>query len=187
MWWRSASFILDHRHQEDPPNDIASSSKEPDTLSAVSPPQTYSSFMAAADPFNPIPNPKISAYYQTRAAHTAVVTSDWLAQAQAAVGHHPDDAPAPQTHQPLASPSASGKSFCVINEFNNWRKQPDLAEAVAAIRALAAVIRASEATTMMELEIELKKASDSLKVKFFCFSFLALCSVCFLGIFFMWG
>nr|POE93947.1 translation initiation factor eif-2b subunit alpha [Quercus suber] len=55
------------------------------------------------------------------------------------------------------------ESFCVINEFNNWRKQPDLAEAVAAIRALAAVIRASEATTMMELEIELKKASDSLK------------------------
>ncbi|KAK4591468.1 hypothetical protein RGQ29_021606 [Quercus rubra] len=118
--------------------------------------------MAAADPFNPIPNPKISAYYQTRAAHTAVVTSDWLAQAQAAVGHHPDDSPAPQT-QLLASPLASGKSFCVINEFNNWRKQPDLAEAVAAIRALAAVIRASEATTMMELEIELKKASDSLK------------------------
>ncbi|KAL4625159.1 hypothetical protein ACB092_05G004400 [Castanea dentata] len=169
MWWRSASFILDQRHlQEDPPNDIASSSSKqpPDTLSSLSPPQTQNStFMAtAADPFNPIPNPKISAYYQTRAAHTAVVTSDWLAQAQAAVGHHPDDAQAAQTHQPLlaASPS-SGKSFCVINEFNNWRKQPDLAEAVAAIRALAAVIRASEATTMMELEIELKKASDSLK------------------------
>lgn len=51
----------------------------------------------------------------------------------------------------------------MIDEFNSWRKQPDLAEAVAAIRALAAVIRASEATTMMELEIELKKASDSLK------------------------
>ncbi|XP_075667416.1 uncharacterized protein LOC142637011 [Castanea sativa] len=163
MWWRSASFILDQRHlQEDPPNDIASSSKQPpDTLSSLAPPQTQNStFMAAADPFNPIPNPKISAYYQTRAAHTAVVTSDWLAQAQAAVGHHPDDAQAPQ---PLLAASPSGKSFCVINEFNNWRKQPDLAEAVAAIRALAAVIRASEATTMMELEIELKKASDSLK------------------------
>jgi translation initiation factor eIF-2B subunit alpha len=35
---------------------------------------------------------------------------------------------------------------------------------VAAIRALAAVIRNCQATTMMELEIELKKASDSLKV-----------------------
>ncbi|KAF3962579.1 hypothetical protein CMV_012926 [Castanea mollissima] len=157
MWWRSASFILDQRHlQEDPSNDIASSSSK-------QPPDTLSSFMAAADPFNPIPNPKISAYYQTRAAHTAVVTSDWLAQAQAAVGHHPDDAQAPQTQQPLLAASSSGKSFCVINEFNNWRMQPDLAEAVAAIRALAAVIRASEATTMMELEIELKKASDSLK------------------------
>nr|POE93951.1 hypothetical protein CFP56_27828 [Quercus suber] len=109
MWWRSASF-LDQRHQEDPPNDIASSFKEPDTLSTLSPPQTYSSFTAAAaDPFNPIPNPKISAYYQTRAAHTAVVTSDWLAQGQAVVGHHPYDSPAPQT-QLLASPSASGKA-----------------------------------------------------------------------------
>ncbi|CAK9136366.1 unnamed protein product [Ilex paraguariensis] len=38
-----------------------------------------------------------------------------------------------------------------------------LAEAVAAIRALAWVIRSSKATTMMDLEIELKKASDSLK------------------------
>lgn len=53
----------------------------------------------------------------------------------------------------------------MVDEFNNWRKQPDLAEAVAAIRALASVIRSSEATTMMELEIELKKASDSLKVR----------------------
>lgn len=30
----------------------------------------------------------ISAYYQTRAAHHAVVTTDWLAQAQTAVGRH---------------------------------------------------------------------------------------------------
>ncbi|KAM1249825.1 hypothetical protein ACFX2G_033149 [Malus domestica] len=38
-------------------------------------------------------------------------------------------------------------------------------------RALASVIRSSEATTMMELEIELKKASESLKVsllQWFC-------------------
>ncbi|KAK7819021.1 translation initiation factor eif-2b subunit alpha, partial [Quercus suber] len=109
----------------------------------------------------PYPHPKISAYYQTRARHTAVVTSDWLAQAQAAVGHIPTT-----LRRPNPAPRFSlgfRESFCVINEFNNWRKQPDLAEAVAAIRALAAVIRASEATTMMELEIELKKASDSLK------------------------
>lgn len=56
------------------------------------------------------------------------------------------------------------KPLNVIDEFNGWRKQPDLVEAVAAIRAMAAVIRASEATTMMELEIELKKASHTLKV-----------------------
>ena len=102
------------------------------------------------------PNSKISTYYQTRAAHHAVVTGDWLAQAQAAVGSHLDDLPPPSAD--------SGKPFSVIDEFNNWRKQPDLAEAVAAIRALASVIRSSEATTMMELEMQLKKASDSLKV-----------------------
>ena len=78
------------------------------------------------------------------------------------MGRHSDDLPTLEND--LKSPSGSGKTFSMINDFNNWRKQPDLAEAVAAIRALAAVIRASEATTMMELEIELKKASDSLKV-----------------------
>ncbi|KAK4784777.1 hypothetical protein SAY86_019145 [Trapa natans] len=107
-------------------------------------------------------NTKVSAYYQTRAAHHGVVTSDWLAQAQAAVGQHPPESDARPYSFSATSPS-SGKPFSVIDEFNNWRKQPDLAEAVAAIRALAAVIRYSEATTMMELEIELKKASDSLK------------------------
>ncbi|KAE7998977.1 hypothetical protein FH972_003466 [Carpinus fangiana] len=160
MWRRSASFILDQRNQDD-----AASSTKPETLS-LSPLRTQSSYMAAAEPFNqnpnpnPNPNPMISAYYQTRAAHTGVVTKDWLAQAQAAVGRHPDDVPSPENE---VVTSDSGNSFSVIHEFNNWRKQPDLAEAVAAIRALAAVIRASEATTMMELEIELKKASDSLK------------------------
>ncbi|KAL5156302.1 Translation initiation factor eIF-2B subunit alpha [Glycine soja] len=99
-------------------------------------------------------NPNISAYYETRAAHHGVVTSDWLAQAQAAIGPEP---------QPQLSPDPD-KPFSVIDQFNSWRKQPHLAEAVAAIRALAAVIRSSQATTMMQLEIELKKASDSLKV-----------------------
>ncbi|KAG2313190.1 hypothetical protein Bca4012_027755 [Brassica carinata] len=96
----------------------------------------------------------ISAYYQTRAAHHGVITSDWLAQAQAAV-EQPDSS--------VFHDLGTEKPFNVIDEFNGWRKQPDLAEAVAAIRAMAAVIRASEATTMMELEIELKKASDTLK------------------------
>ncbi|CAK9310554.1 unnamed protein product [Citrullus colocynthis] len=147
MWWRSASFILDKQQAE-------GASNPPETLS-ISPPAQSS----MADAFQN-PNPKISAYYQSRAAHTAVVTSDWLAQAQAAVGFQTDDHILSETD---ARDSESGKPFSVIDEFNNWRKQPDLAEAVAAIRALAAVIRSSQATTMMELEIELKKASDSLK------------------------
>lgn len=104
---------------------------------------------------NPSPN-HISAYYQTRAAHHEIVTSDWLEQAQAAVRRYPDqDSP------------VSEKPFSVIEEFNKWRQQPALAEAVAAIRALASVIRASDGNTMMELEIELKKASDTLKVSVF--------------------
>ncbi|KAF2547119.1 hypothetical protein F2Q70_00023309 [Brassica cretica] len=45
---------------------------------------------------------------------------DWLAQAQAAV------------EQPDSSVSDLGpkKSFNVIDEFNGWRKQPDLAKAI---------------------------------------------------------
>lgn len=43
--------------------------------------------------------------------------------------------------------------------------QPDLAEAVAAIKALTAVIKRSQASTMMGLEIELKNASEALKVR----------------------
>ncbi|KAG6593581.1 Translation initiation factor eIF-2B subunit alpha, partial [Cucurbita argyrosperma subsp. sororia] len=148
MWWRSASFILDKQQTE-------GVSKQPETLS-ISPPVDESSM---ADTFQN-PNPKISAYYQSRASHTAVVTSDWLAQAQAAVGFPTDEQLLSEAD---VRDSESGKPFCVIDEFNNWRKQPDLAEAVAAIRSLAAVIRSSQATTMMELEIELKKASDSLK------------------------
>lgn len=115
------------------------------------PPPPLSDSMAEVNP-NPNPNPNpISAYYETRAKHHhGIVTSDWLEQAQAAAL--------------LRSPVVAGRRpFSVIEEFNDWRQQPDLAEAVAAIRALAAVIRDSDATTMMELEIELKKASDTLK------------------------
>lgn len=107
------------------------------------------------------PNPTISAYYQTRAEHHGVITSDWLAQAQAAVGCDP---PSDPPGKAAKSAAADERVFSVIDEFNYWRKKPDLAEAVAAIMALGAAIRSSEATTMMELEIELKKASDTLKV-----------------------
>lgn len=158
MWRRSASLILENREQGNAA--AADSSSKPESLS-VSPPQSSSMADAFQNPNSS--NPKISAYYQTRAAHHGVVTSDWLAQAQAAVGGHSDDQVRSDPDVPVAASSEPGKPFSVIDEFNNWRKQPDLAEAVAAIRALATVIRSSEATTMMELEIELKKASDSLK------------------------
>lgn len=156
MWWRSASFILDRQQEQNtsfPPN--------PESLLLSSPPPSMADSLQN-------PKPDISAYYQTRAAHHAVVTSDWLAQAQAAVSLKTNDDVSSGSDGRVA-PTGGGtggdnKAFSVIDEFNSWRKQPDLAEAVAAIRALAAVIRASQATTMMELEIELKKASDSLKV-----------------------
>lgn len=144
MWRRSASFVLDKQHQHD-------DTKPQSSRLSPSMSETLQN-----------PNPNISAYYQTRAAHHGVVTSDWLAQAQAAVNPHSNDDHLP-TDNDVRRSNSSGKPFSVIDEFNNWRKQPDLAEAVAAIRALASVIRSSEATTMMELEIELKKASDSLK------------------------
>ncbi|XVE51787.1 hypothetical protein DITRI_Ditri02bG0069400 [Diplodiscus trichospermus] len=153
MWWRSPSFILDRQQQQ---ND--SVAQNPESVFLSSPPPSMADSLQ-----NPKPN--MSAYYQTRAAHHAVVTSDWLAQAQAAVDRHPDDDGSSGSEGRAAPRSGGGgeKAFSVIDEFNSWRKQPDLAEAVAAIFALAAVIRSSQATTMMELEIELKKASDSLK------------------------
>ncbi|GER45065.1 translation initiation factor eif-2b alpha subunit [Striga asiatica] len=147
MWHRSASFILDKHHLQ-----------QSDTVSASDSRPLYpaSTAMAAENP-----NPKISLYYQTRAAHHGVVTSDWLEQAQAAAeGQRPEDA---VSGSYLSGSEEESGGFNVVDEFNNWRKQPDLAEAVAAIRSLASVIRSSQATTMMELEIELKKAADLLK------------------------
>ncbi|XP_068658814.1 uncharacterized protein [Aristolochia californica] len=143
MW--SASFILDKRQQPPPDHHqkkLTPPIKMADTL---------------LNPKNPTPPSNISAYYQTRADHHAVVSSDWLAQAQSAVLGE-----SPETDRTSIG-DGNRKAFSVIEEFNYWRKKPDLAEAVAAIMALAAVIRFSEATTMMELEIELKKASDTLK------------------------
>lgn len=173
MWRRSASFILDNRNAA-PPQPPAAAKPDTLTLSSAPPPTAATddhppprSFPMADALQNP--NPNISAYYQTRAAHHGVVTSDWLAQAQAAVGPRSveggdgSSSAADSGRVGGGGGGGVGRPFSVIDEFNNWRKQPDLAEAVAAIRALAAVIRNSEATTMMELEIELKKASDSLK------------------------
>ncbi|CAI9767101.1 unnamed protein product [Fraxinus pennsylvanica] len=90
------------------------------------------------------PDPQISLYHQTHATHHAVITSDWLAQAQAVVGCHPQDAVSDKSSSKSAGGEESGNGISVVDEFNNWRKQPDLAEAVAAIRALASVIRSSQ-------------------------------------------
>ena len=56
------------------------------------------------------------------------------------------------------------KPFNVVDEFERWRTDPQLAMAVAAIKALTAVIKHSQATTMMGLEKELQEASECLKV-----------------------
>lgn len=103
----------------------------------------------------------LSTYYQTRAAHHGVVTSDWLAQAQQAAQQEP---PSPLNLNLKNKRTGSGSGgFDVIAEFEGWRKQPDLAEAVAAIRALSSVIRFSQSSAMMELIHELQSASDALK------------------------
>ncbi|VFQ98653.1 unnamed protein product [Cuscuta campestris] len=154
MWYRSASFILDKQQNDD----VAR--LESRQTSHLAPAAAAASSMAETLHSNNLNPNNISAYYQTRAAHHGVVTSDWLAQARDAVDGDRDDV---FTKSSLNNSGESGNTFSVVDEFNNWRKQPNLAEAVAAIRALASVIRSSEATTMMELEIELKKASDSLK------------------------
>lgn len=154
MWRRSASFILDN-------NDRflrGDAATNPESR-LLSPPS--SSMAETLQNPNPDPPHPISPYYQTRAAHHGVVTSDWLSQAQAAAAGDTDNRSSGQ--ESSIKSVASENAFAVIDEFNNWRKQPDLAEAVAAIRALASVIRSSEATTMMELQNELKTASDSLK------------------------
>ncbi|EPS71779.1 hypothetical protein M569_02977 [Genlisea aurea] len=145
MWYRSASFVLDKNLRQQNNDTVTNLDSLP--LSTAS---------TAAEPIS-----DISMYYQTRAAHHGVVTSDWLAQAQAAVVGHPEDSASESNY--VSGVEDESKAFSVVDEFNNWRKQPELAEAVAAIRALASVIRSSQAKTMMELEIELKKSCDSLK------------------------
>ncbi|KAH9308847.1 hypothetical protein KI387_036758, partial [Taxus chinensis] len=97
--------------------------------------------------------PQICNYY------SETVTPDWLAQAKAAVPHGQQQQNVPTTPKH----KEEDETFQVIEEFNKWRSDPELAEAVAAIKALAAVIKRSQANTMMELEHELTNASDSLK------------------------
>ncbi|KAL9228479.1 hypothetical protein vseg_004057 [Gypsophila vaccaria] len=154
MYRRSPSFILDNQQQRSNLHH-----HQYDDVLPSSPPPPPSSSMTQLNP-----NSTISAYYQTRSAHHAVVTTDWLAQAQAAVG---GGGAASETADGVEGGGdgggGGGGEGSVVEEFNSWRKQPELAEAVAAIRALASVIKSSMATTMMELEIELKKAADSLK------------------------
>lgn len=50
----------------------------------------------------------------------------------------------------------------VIEDFRKWLK-PEVAIPVAAFKALTSVIKRSEASTMMELEVQLRAAADSLK------------------------
>ncbi|VAI29163.1 unnamed protein product [Triticum turgidum subsp. durum] len=73
---------------------------------------------------NPNPEPPISAYYQTRAEHHAVVSSDWLDHAAAAASL--PDAHADAHAAPPPSPGSNGGG--VIEEFNFWRRKPEAAE-----------------------------------------------------------
>lgn len=88
------------------------------------------------------------------------VTYEWLRQAEDARKHG-----ASEDAKPAKEPwdITDGRRVSVIDEFNLWRSKPEFAEAVAAIKALTAVIKRSEASTMMGLEIELRKASEALK------------------------
>ncbi|KAG0616697.1 hypothetical protein M758_5G135200 [Ceratodon purpureus] len=96
------------------------------------------------------------------------VTFEWLRQAESASLYgESEDYTRPVLH-PVRSWGPrevvrEQQPFSVIHEFDSWRKSPELAEAVAAIKALTAVIKRSEASTMMGLEVELKTASDALK------------------------
>nr|XP_024399407.1 translation initiation factor eIF-2B subunit alpha-like isoform X2 [Physcomitrium patens]PNR38039.1 hypothetical protein PHYPA_021150 [Physcomitrium patens] len=94
------------------------------------------------------------------------VTFEWLRQAESASLYGgSEDYTRPVLHhvRSWGREVVREKPFSVIHEFDAWRKNPELAEAVAAIKALTAVIKRSGASTMMGLEVELKEASDALK------------------------
>lgn len=88
---------------------------------------------------------------------------EWQAESASLKYGESEDYTRPVMH-PVRSWGPREQPFSVIHEFDSWRKSPELAEAVAAIKALTAVIQRSEASTMMGLEVELKTASDALKV-----------------------
>ncbi|CAI7915274.1 unnamed protein product [Closterium sp. NIES-53] len=75
--------------------------------------------------------------------------------------------------------SGSGGEWSVLKEFGRWRKDdPATAVAVAAVKALTAVIERSEATTVMGLEVELRRACDDLKRESSgCISLRAACDI----------
>ncbi|CAI5484424.1 unnamed protein product [Closterium sp. Yama58-4] len=90
------------------------------------------------------------------------------------------------THDAAAAGLTSGGSgsggdgeWSVLKEFRRWRKEdPTTAVAVAAVKALTAVIERSEATTVMGLEVELRRACDDLKRESSgCISLRAACDI----------
>eukprot|EP00245_Coleochaete_scutata_P004667 TRINITY_DN17479_c2_g1_i1.p1 TRINITY_DN17479_c2_g1~~TRINITY_DN17479_c2_g1_i1.p1 ORF type:complete len:426 (+),score=83.93 TRINITY_DN17479_c2_g1_i1:18-1295(+) len=91
------------------------------------------------------------------ASFPSAVTDEWLQMA--AVAPQPDEA---RAHS-LFPAFRISRSFSVIDDFNHWRSNPELAVAVAAVKALCGVIKQSDSTTMMGLEKELKQASETLK------------------------
>ncbi|CAM6087919.1 unnamed protein product [Calypogeia fissa] len=115
---------------------------------------------------------KGGAYDNDSPLNTGAVTYEWLSQAEDArlLGGTSDafqsiggNSARRVSREDSGGRNNGGLSSSVIDEFYFWRGKPELAEAVAAIKALTAVIKRSEATTMMGLEIELKEASEALK------------------------
>ncbi|GJP29584.1 hypothetical protein CLOM_g17669 [Closterium sp. NIES-68] len=72
-----------------------------------------------------------------------------------------------------------GGGWSVLEEFGRWRREdPTTAVAVAAVKALTSVIERSEATTVMGLEVELRRACDDLKRESSgCISLRAACDI----------
>ncbi len=65
--------------------------------------------------------------------------------------------------KPVSTYGVSGGGESVVRAFNDaLSRAPDMAVAVAAIKALTEVVKSSHAHTMMGLEKDLKDAADSL-------------------------
>ena len=94
-------------------------------------------------------------YYQTKLEYFYVFSIEWLAQAQSSIKSIPSSS--------TDTPTDKDANFSVIDKFNRWRNHHELAKDSVVIRALATVISSNKASTMLQLEIKLKKASDTLK------------------------